>query len=380
MKKPQRLRPKDKVAIVSLSSGMMGEEAFLHKYTLAKQRLEQDYGLEVVTMPNALKGQAYLYQHPEARAADWMQAFADPEIKAIFNAIGGDDAIRLLPYIDDKIIAQNPKIFTGFSDTTVNHFMMYQAGIVSYYGLSVMNQLAEYVEINPYTRKAIDTMLMHPQAPYTIPASPFASYETDRIDWANENQHLSTPRYPNEGYVVVQGHGKVTGELLGGCVDVFVSLMGTPLWPTLDQWKGKLLLMETSEMDMPLYLFAEILRNLEAQGILDVIAGIVFGKPAFKKKIEPYHQVLRQILQVENAHQDLVVLGNVNIGHAYPTGILALGLPYEIDCEQKNIQAPGRKLSMTVFFSLLLVRYLNGSVKKAMKKTKDSYLEFHSRF
>ncbi len=338
MKKPQRLRPKDKVAIVSLSSGMMGEEAFLHKYTLAKQRLEQDYGLEVVTMPNALKGQAYLYQHPEARAADWMQAFTDPEIKAIFNAIGGDDAIRLLPYIDDKIIAQNPKIFTGFSDTTVNHFMMYQAGIVSYYGLSVMNQLAEYVEINPYTRKAIDTMLMHPQAPYTIPASPFASYETDRIDWANENQHLSTPRYPNEGYVVVQGHGKVTGELLGGCVDVFVSLMGTPLWPTLDQWKGKLLLMETSEMDMPLYLFAEILRNLEAQGILDVIAGIVFGKPAFKNKIEPYHQVLRQILQVENAHQDLVVLGNVNIGHAYPTGILALGLPYEIDCEQKTFK------------------------------------------
>ena len=82
-------------------------------------------------------------------------------------------------------------------------------------------------------------------------------------------------------------------------------------------------------------------------------AGIVFGKPAFKKKIEPYHQVLRQILQVENAHQDLVVLGNVNIGHAYPTGILALGLPYEIDCEQKNIQAPGRKLSMTVFFAFI---------------------------
>lgn len=96
--------------------------------------------------------------------------------------------------------------------------------------------------------------------------------------------------------------------------------------------------METSEMDMPLYLFAEILRNLEAQGILDVIAGIVFGKPAFKNKIEPYHQVLRQILQVENAHQDLVVLGNVNIGHAYPTGILALGLPYEIDCEQKTFK------------------------------------------
>lgn len=60
----------------------------------------------------------------------------------------------------------------------------------------------------------------------------------------------ATPRYPNTGYEVIQGSGKVTGELLGGCIDVFPELLGTSLWPTLDQWKGKILLIETSEVDM----------------------------------------------------------------------------------------------------------------------------------
>ena len=53
-----------------------------------------------------------------------MQAVCDPSVKAIFNAIGGDDAIRLLPYIDFDQIAANPKIFTGFSDATSIHFML----------------------------------------------------------------------------------------------------------------------------------------------------------------------------------------------------------------------------------------------------------------
>ena len=147
MIKPRRLKKGDKVAIVSLSNGMLGEKEFIHKYKLAKKRLQEDYGLNVVVMPNALKGIDYLYKHPKARAQDLMEAFQNPEIKAIFCAIGGDDTIRLLPYIDFDVIGNNPKIFTGFSDTTTNHFMMYKAGLVSYYGLSVMGSIAEYVAI-----------------------------------------------------------------------------------------------------------------------------------------------------------------------------------------------------------------------------------------
>ena len=127
MQKPKRLRPGDKVAIVSLSSGSLGEPQFIHKYEIAKRRLETDYGLSVAAMPNALKGREYLYRHPEARAADLMEAFRDPSIKAVFSAIGGDDTIRLLPFVDFQVLRDNPKIFTGFSDTTTNHFMMHKA-------------------------------------------------------------------------------------------------------------------------------------------------------------------------------------------------------------------------------------------------------------
>lgn len=120
-------------------------------------------------MPNALKGIEYLYNNPKARAEDLMNAFKDKEVKAIINAIGGDDTIRLLPYIDFDIIKNNPKIFMGFSDTTVNHFMMYKAGLVSYYGASLMNNWGEYVEINEYTKN------------YEIKSSPYCSYDDKKV-------------------------------------------------------------------------------------------------------------------------------------------------------------------------------------------------------
>ena len=130
MKKPRHLSPGDTVAIVSLSAGTLGEPWAIHKLDIARRRLEEDYGLKVRVMPNALKGRDYLYRHPEARAADLMDAFRDPEIRGVFNAIGGEDTIRLLPYIDFDVLARDPKIFTGFSDTTSNHLMLYKAGVL----------------------------------------------------------------------------------------------------------------------------------------------------------------------------------------------------------------------------------------------------------
>jgi len=68
MIRPERLQKGDKVAIVSLSAGTLGEPKFIHKYYIAKERLEKDFGLEVVTMPNALKGKEWIYNNPKARA------------------------------------------------------------------------------------------------------------------------------------------------------------------------------------------------------------------------------------------------------------------------------------------------------------------------
>lgn len=122
MLKPQRLKKGDKIAIVSLSRGLLGMSFCKHELSIAIDRLKE-YGLEPVIMPNALKDMKYIEEHPEARASDLKDAFMDPSIKAIITAIGGIDTYKTIPYLMDdpefiEAVKNTPKIFTGFSDTT----------------------------------------------------------------------------------------------------------------------------------------------------------------------------------------------------------------------------------------------------------------------
>ena len=73
MIKAARLKKGDTVAIVSLSSGLGGEPEFIHRYEMGKLRLETEFGLNVVTMPNALRGIEFLDDNPKARADDLME-------------------------------------------------------------------------------------------------------------------------------------------------------------------------------------------------------------------------------------------------------------------------------------------------------------------
>jgi len=339
MIKPEHLKSGDKVAIVSLSAGTLGEPWAIHKLHIARKRLENDFGLQVVVMPNALKGIEYLDEHPEARASDLMDAFRNKEIKAIFNAIGGDDSIRLLPYIDFDVIRDNPKIFTGFSDTTSNHLIMYKAGLVSYYGASIMTNFSEYVKINDYTLQMIRDTIFDPKPMLEIPSAPYwYDDEDDKIWWKEENINTLRQYHPEGiGYEIVQGSGVVEGELLGGCIDVFIQLTGTPVWPTIDQWQGKIMFLETSEEDMSCDYLTWILRNLQAQGIFDAIKGILVGKPARRSKYEAYKYVYRKVVGKEAGHPEIPIMYNVNFGHAEPIGIIPYGLKCRLDADNRTL-------------------------------------------
>ena len=339
MLKPKHLRNGDTAAIVSLSSGALGEPWAIHKLHIARKRLEQDYGLHVVVMPNALRGIEYLDAHPQARADDLMEAFRTPEIRAVFNAIGGNDSIRLLPYVDLDVLAKNPKIFTGFSDTTSNHLMLYKAGVMSYYGASIMTNFSEYVKINDYTDRMIWDTLFEPKPMLDIPSAPYwYDDEDEKIWWKEENMNRLRAYHPETvGYELIQGGGVVEGPLLGGCLDVFVELTGTPIWPDRAAWAGKIMFLETSEEDMSCELLTWILRNLAAQGIFDVVRGILVGKPARRSKYAPYKEVFRRVVGRESGHPELPVLFNVNFGHAEPIGVLPYGVRCRLDAEKKTI-------------------------------------------
>ena len=164
MKYAKKLRKGDKVAIVSLSSGMLGEAFCSHNIEIGVKRL-REYGLEPSFMPNSLKGIEYLKANPKARAKDLKDAFMDDSIAGIICAIGGDDTYRLLPYLleDEEFIDavhKSPKLFTGFSDTTINHLMFYKLGLSTYYGPNFICDLAEISdEMLPYSKKAFESYI-----------------------------------------------------------------------------------------------------------------------------------------------------------------------------------------------------------------------------
>ena len=74
------------IAIVSLSSGTIGEDFVKHEVEIGIRRLKE-LGLNVRFMPHAMKGIEYIKNHPEERAADLLQALRDPEIDMILCAI-----------------------------------------------------------------------------------------------------------------------------------------------------------------------------------------------------------------------------------------------------------------------------------------------------
>lgn len=287
-------------------------------------------------MPHALKGSEFIAQHPELRAKDLMDAFLDKSISAVFCAIGGDDTIRTLPYIDLEVIKNNPKIFMGYSDSTVNHFMMYKAELVSFYGPSIMCEFGEYIKIFDYTRKAINDILFGEWNQYSLLPSP--EWTDDYISW--EEKNITTSHMMKKdihGYEIINGSGIVKGHLLGGCIDVFMMINGTNIWPTLDKWKDSILFIETSE-DKPSPEFIKwTFRNLAAQGILKAINGIIVGKPQGERYYEEYKIAIKEVVVNEEKLLNLPIFYNVNFGHAKPIGIIPYGITIELNCERKTI-------------------------------------------
>jgi len=330
LKKPKMLKAGDKVATISLSWGGAGEPDLRWRYEQGIDRLRNVFGLEVVSMPNSLKGGDYLYENPQARAEDLMNAFKDPTIKGIFSNIGGSESIRLLPYINFDVIRDNPKVFIGYSDSTVTHLFCHKAGISSFYGPAILMDFAENVEMHEYTVEALKKTLFTASAIGEI--KPATEWTSERLEWIIENKDKKRKMNANQGYELLQGSGIAQGRLIGGCIEVLEFAKGTSLWPTEEYWKNSILFFETSE-ELPTPANIEYwLRNYGTQGILQQAKGIIFGKPQNEKYYEEYKESI-QLIMKELSLENLPILYNLNFGHTEPKFVLPYGAMAEIDCE-----------------------------------------------
>lgn len=332
--KPNRLKAGDKVATVSLSWGGAGDPEILWRYEQGKARLQSEFGLEVVEMPTTLSGSEYVYKHPKERARDLMQAFLDPSIKGVFSCIGGFESIRLLPYIDFNVIAKYPKIFIGYSDSTVTHLICRKAGITSFYGASVLMEFAENVKMHDYTKEWVFKNLFEAEAPGLVTSA--SHWTGEHLPWLIENKQTQRKLIENTGYEVLSGRGRHRGRLIGGCIEVLEMCKGTEIWPEASQWQDGLIFFETSEdTPSPEYL-GYWLRNYAATGILKGAKGILFGKPYQEKYLDEYREVIRKVIHEEEGLTELPIFYNMNFGHTSPICVMPQGVMAEVDCDLKT--------------------------------------------
>jgi muramoyltetrapeptide carboxypeptidase LdcA involved in peptidoglycan recycling len=333
---PEKLKKGDKIAVVSLSWGGAGDPVIHDRYVLAKKRLEDDFGLIVVAMPHALKGSEFVEKHPELRAKDLMDAFKDSSIKAVFSAIGGTDTIRLMPYIDYDVIRNNPKIFMGYSDTTINHFMMLKAGVQSYYGPSILLEFAENVKMHTYTSEYFLKTLFTKEAIGEV-KSP-KEWTTEYLPWDNKenNATMRTMIPENKGYEVIQGSGIIEGPLIGGCIEVLDWMRGTELWPSKDVWKHAILFLETSEDEQSPDALLFQLRALRATGIFDEIAAVFVSKPYNETHYEAYKLIYKKVFTEEMKMPDFPIMYNGNFGHTSPMHPMPYMQKAKLDLDKKK--------------------------------------------
>ena len=342
---PNKLEKNDKVAIVSLSRGLLGMPFCKHELDLGVKRLKE-MGLEPVIMPNALKDMDYLEKHPEDRASDLKTAFMDDSIKGIICAIGGNDTYKTIPYLmEDKefidAVKNNSKLFTGFSDTTNNHLMLNKLGLSTFYGPCFLADIAELdKEMLPYTKKYFDKYFTNEEG-FEIESSPI--WYKDRTSYGVEE--LRKPRekvQETHGYEVLNGEGIKTGKLYGGCLDsiydAFVNEASDVykkynIFPTEDEWKEKILFLETSEEKPTPEMLETMLLEFKKRNILNSVQGVIVGKPIDEAYYDEYKEIYKKVF----TDIDTPVLFNVNFGHSVPRGVIPYDALTTVDYDNKKI-------------------------------------------
>lgn len=335
---PAMLQAGDRVAAVSLSWG--GACAVPERYEIGKRQIQEEFGLSVVEMPNTKAPAEWIAKHPEARAADLMQAFEDPSVRGIVSVIGGSDSIRILPYLNLEVIRRNPKPFIGYSDSTVTHLACYAAGVCSYYGPSVLSGFAENGGMHRYLAESFRRVVMSAEPPGILKENR-EGWTVEFIPWEDpEKQSVRRTLRPSDGWQWLQGRGRAEGQLFGGCLEVLDWLRGSPVWPDRERFPDTVLFLETSEEAPSPEAVQRMVRALFAAMPVDRVQGVLFGRPGGPLdpvRFTEYYRVLQQVVGEELGKTDLPIVCGMDFGHTDPFMTIPYGVRAHIDCVAREI-------------------------------------------
>ncbi|MGB3311095.1 MAG: LD-carboxypeptidase [Nodosilinea sp.] len=306
---PPRLREGDEVGIVS-PAGATFERDRLDLVIDAVKAL----GFVPRVAPHALARYGYLAGTDAERAADVNAMFADPAIKALLPVRGDWGSARILPYLDYDTIRANPKVVIGFSDISALLLGIYaQTGLVTFHGPHGLTAWrADQVE-------PLRQILMAGEA--LTYSNPLLGADQDRLIRDQGRIHTITA-------------GQATGPLIGGNLSVISGLVGSPYFPDTS---GAILFLE--DVGEPPYRIDRMLTQLKLAGLLDGLAGFVFGQCRACSPGETYGSLtLEEILRDHVQPLGMPAYAGAWIGHVEPLWTLPIGGPVTMDATSGILQ------------------------------------------
>ncbi|WP_081080993.1 S66 peptidase family protein [Burkholderia territorii] len=270
----------------------------------------------------------------DLRALDLMRFLTDPDVAAIMPPWGGELAMELLPLLDFRALATAPaKWFSGFSDLSTLHLPLTTiAGWATLHGPNLM-QLGP-TDLDVVTSAIWDILTLPPGARF----SQSASLRHKRI---NEKSQAGSSFEERTTWKLLNSHKselKLTGRLIGGCLDTIARLAGTefgavPQFVQQSGVVGTLLYLENAEMN-PCDV-ARSLLGLRFNGWFEGLSGILIGRNAGPDRAQSDDLSYVGALQSALGEIGCPVIYDMDIGHVPPQLSLVNGALAQVElCDE----------------------------------------------
>ena len=312
----KRLKKGDHIRVVSPSSSIESIGGF-EANVAAKKKLEA-LGFRLSFSEHYFENDIFDSAPIASRVADLEAAFANETVDAILTTIGGFNCNELLPYLDFDLIAQNPKIFCGYSDTTALLNAIYaKTGMQTYMGPAYssfkMEQGQQYQTTSWLNAVTQDTYQLTPS-----------------LEWSSDAWYLpDAPRTFFQTEWKVYNPGQASGVAIGGNISTLNLLTGTEFAPRPDKY---VLFLEEAEDDDYLIIARHLTALLQAYPNPQAV---VFGR--FPKETKLTEEILLTILDKHPILKKVPVLYDLDFAHTQPLFTITIGGQVEIDTKTFSI-------------------------------------------
>ena len=211
---------------------------------------------------------------PELCAGELMESYCSDRNDIIISCGGGELMCEILSFLDfEKLREAPPKWYMGYSDNT--NFTFLQATLSD--TASIYGPCAGAFGMEPRHEAVSDALSLLTGEKNTV-----SGYDMWEIESLKDEDHPLMPYHLTEKRQLVGGDAKMTGRLLGGCLDCLSNLVGTRfdgVGAFLERYHEDGVIWFLEACDLNVFSIRRALWQLREAGWFETAKGFLIGRP-----------------------------------------------------------------------------------------------------